>query len=146
MIDSLVASMASASAREIGVAALVLVGAGFTLVGALGLLRLPDFYMRLHAPTKASTLGVGGLLAASLLWRWTEGGGGLHELLLALFVFITAPVSANLLAQAALHARLPSRAPQPAGLAAAGGMEDSDGVDGPVRPADAADPARGGCG
>ena len=39
--------------------ALILVGAGFTLIGSLGLLRLRDFYSRLHAPTKASTLGVG---------------------------------------------------------------------------------------
>ena len=43
-------------------AALILVGAFFLLVGAVGLYRLPDFYMRLHAPTKASTLGVGGVL------------------------------------------------------------------------------------
>jgi multicomponent K+:H+ antiporter subunit G len=37
----------------------------FALVGAIGLLRFPDFYMRLHAPTKATTLGVGGVLLAS---------------------------------------------------------------------------------
>jgi multicomponent K+:H+ antiporter subunit G len=92
---------------------LLLVGGAFALVGAVGLLRFPDFYMRLHAPTKASTLGVGGVLLASLLLSWARGEPGLHELLITLFVFITAPVSANLMAMAALHLRLPSRAPVP---------------------------------
>lgn len=85
-------------------------GGLFALVGAIGLLRFPDFYMRLHAPTKATTLGVGGVLLASLFITWAGGGFGLHEVLITLFVFITAPVSANLLAQAALHLRVPSKA------------------------------------
>ena len=97
-------------------AALVLVAAFFLLVGAIGLIRLPDFYMRLHAPTKSSTLGVGGVLLASLLLGWAQGRPGLAELLITLFVFVTAPVSANLLAQAALHLRLPSRAEAPEDL------------------------------
>lgn len=91
----------------------LVVGGVFALVGAIGLLRFPDFYMRLHAPTKASTLGVGGVLVASLCVTWAQGGFGLQELLITLFVFITAPVSANLLAQAALHLRVPSRAGDP---------------------------------
>lgn len=91
--------------------AIALVAGGlFALVGAIGLLRFPDFYMRLHAPTKATTLGVGGVLLASLFITWSGGGFGLHEVLITLFVFITAPVSANLLAQAALHLRVPSKA------------------------------------
>ena len=97
-------------------AALLVTAAFFLLVGAIGLVRLPDFYMRLHAPTKSSTLGVGGVLLASLLLGWAQGRPGLAELLITLFVFVTAPVSANLLAQAALHLRLPSRAPQPEAL------------------------------
>ncbi len=97
-------------------AACVLIGAFFLLVGAIGMVRLPDFYMRLHAPTKASTLGVGGVLAASLLIGWAQGRFAVAELLITLFVFVTAPVSANLLAQAALHLRLPSRASPPEGL------------------------------
>jgi multicomponent K+:H+ antiporter subunit G len=80
-------------------------GAFFLLVGAIGLIRLPDFYMRLHAPTKASTLGVGGVLLASMLVGAAQGRPGMPELLITLFVFVTAPVSANLLAQAALHLR-----------------------------------------
>ncbi|TSE34492.1 Na+/H+ antiporter subunit G [Tepidimonas charontis] len=94
-------------------ALLILVAAFFLLVGAIGLLRFPDFYMRLHAPTKASTLGVGGVLLASMLVTLAHGHPGFAELLITLFVFVTAPVSASLLAQAALHLRLHSRAPVP---------------------------------
>jgi multicomponent K+:H+ antiporter subunit G len=98
------------------VIALLLVGGVFALVGAIGLVRFRDFYMRLHAPTKASTLGVGGVLVASLLVSWAQAQAGLQVLLITLFVFVTAPVSANLLSLAALHLRLPSRAPVPPDL------------------------------
>ncbi len=94
-------------------AVLILVAAFFLLVGAIGLMRFPDFYMRLHAPTKSSTLGVGGVLIASMLVTLANGRPSLAELLITLFVFVTAPVSANLLAQAALHLRLGSRAALP---------------------------------
>jgi len=93
---------------------LILVGALFTFIGSLGLVRLPDFYTRLHAPTKATTLGVGSLLVASALYFSTRGAGiSLHEVLVTLFLFITAPVSAHLLARAALHLRLKSLVPVP---------------------------------
>lgn len=95
------------------VAALLVTGGVFALVGAIGLLRFRDFYMRLHAPTKATTLGVGGVLLASLVLSWWRGAFGVPELLITLFLFVTAPVSANLLAQAALHLRVPSRAGEP---------------------------------
>ena len=94
-------------------AGFLLVSAFFLLVGAIGLARLPDFFMRLHAPTKASTLGVGGALLASMLVSAAEGRAGFAELLIVLFVFVTAPVSANLLAQAALHLRIASKATAP---------------------------------
>lgn len=99
---------------EWAAAILIVLGAFFLLVGAIGMVRLPDFYMRLHAPTKSSTLGVGGVLLASLLLGWAEGHPGIAELLITLFVFVTAPVSANLMAQAALHLKLPSKASVPA--------------------------------
>jgi multicomponent K+:H+ antiporter subunit G len=98
---------------QIVVAALLVIGGVFALVGAIGMLRFPDFFMRLHAPTKATTLGVGGVLIASMIVSWTRGEVGLHELLITLFLFVTAPVSANLMAQAALHLRVPSKAPVP---------------------------------
>ncbi len=96
---------------------LILVGAAFTLIGSLGLAILPDFFTRLHGPTKATTLGVGSLLIASAIYFSTRGEGlSLHEVLITLFLFITAPVSAHLLAKAALHERLPSLAPVPQGV------------------------------
>lgn len=95
------------------IALLLVVGGGFALVGAIGMLRFPDFFMRLHAPTKATTLGIGGVLAASLVLKLVQGSFGMQELLITLFVFITAPVSASLLAKAALHLRVPSTAPVP---------------------------------
>ena len=98
---------------QAGIALMLVVGGVFALVGAIGMLRFPDFYMRLHAPTKATTLGVGGVLVASMATNWAEGRYGLHELLITLFLFVTAPVSANLLAKAAIHLRSRSQAPVP---------------------------------
>lgn len=99
---------------EFVVSLFILVGAAFTLVGSIGLIRLQDFLSRLHGPTKATTLGVGGVLWASLIYFGTRGEGiSLHELLITIFLFITAPVSAHLLAKAALHLELPSRAALP---------------------------------
>jgi multicomponent K+:H+ antiporter subunit G len=95
------------------VAALLVVGGAFALIGAIGLARFPDFFMRLHAPTKATTLGVGGMLLASMVHGWSHGQPGLHELLITLFLFITAPVSANLMALAALHLQVASSAKVP---------------------------------
>jgi multicomponent K+:H+ antiporter subunit G len=93
---------------EAVVAFCLLVGAGFALVGSIGLARLPDFYMRLHGPTKASTLGVGAMIIGSMIFFSTRNEGlSLHELLIAIFLFITAPVSAHIVAKAALHLRLP---------------------------------------
>ncbi|WP_435607794.1 Na+/H+ antiporter subunit G [Pseudomonas knackmussii] len=93
------------------VAVLLLGGSLFALLGAVGLYRMPDFYTRLHAPTKASTLGVGGVVLGSLLYFSTNGQGiSLHEVLITLFLFITAPVSAHLLAKAAMQRR-DARAP-----------------------------------
>ena len=85
---------------------LVLVGAFFVLVGSFGLVRLPDFFTRLHAPTKATTLGLGCLLLASIAWFSRDGQLSLHEVLISLFLFLSAPVSAHLLAKAAFHTGL----------------------------------------
>ena len=83
--------------------ALILIGASFTLIGSLALVKLPDFYMRLHGPTKATTLGVGAILIASALYFSFQDHPSLHEALITLFLFITAPVSAHLMAKAAIH-------------------------------------------
>lgn len=89
---------------EIVVSALILTGAFFTLVGSFGLVRLSDFFARLHGPTKATTLGVGSLLMASLIFMAVAGDGlRLHKTLIAVFLFLTAPVSAHLLAKVGLR-------------------------------------------
>lgn len=104
---------------------LIVTGAMLTFIGSLGLARLRDFYTRLHGPTKATTLGVGCLLIASAVYfSMREEGVSLHEVLVTLFLFITAPVSAHLLGKAALHLELDSIAPVP---------EQND--DGPSNPA-----------
>ena len=95
---------------EAGTSFCLIVGGFFTLVGSIGLVRLPDCLMRLHAPTKATTLGVGGVLAASLLDSLDHGHFVVHEVLIVLFLFVTAPVSALMLARAAIRLRLTSRA------------------------------------
>ena len=95
---------------ELLAAFLLVVSGAFALVGGIGLLRFPDFFMRLHAPTKATTLGVGGVLLASMLLGWARGEPAVHELLITLFLFVTAPVSANLMAMAALHLQVASSA------------------------------------
>lgn len=100
-------------AWQAAIAAMLAVGGLFTLVGAIGMLRFRDFYMRLHAPTKATTLGVGGVLLASMAAGFAQGTWLPHELLITLFLFVTAPVSANLLAKAALHLRVPSKVSVP---------------------------------
>jgi multicomponent K+:H+ antiporter subunit G len=97
---------------EVMTSVLLLIGAFFILVGSIGLVRLPEFFMRLHAPTKASTLGVGGVLLASMVYALNESVL-IHELIITLFVFVTAPVSAHLLSQAALKLKLKSKARLP---------------------------------
>lgn len=92
-----------------GVIAFFLVAGGmFALIGSLGLARLQDFYMRLHGPSKTSTLGVGCTLIGSLIYfSLTNHTISLQELLITIFLFITAPVSAHMLAKCALHQKLP---------------------------------------
>lgn len=83
-------------------------GASIALIGSFGLLRLPDIYTRLHGPTKASTLGVGATLFGSfLVFSIYHDGISMQEPLITAFLFLTAPVSANMLAKAALHRNLP---------------------------------------
>jgi multicomponent K+:H+ antiporter subunit G len=99
---------------EITLTVLILIGAVFTFIGSLGLARMPDFYTRLHGPTKATTIGVGSLLIASMLHFSTQDDGlSFHEVLVTLFLFITAPVSAHLLSKAALHLRTRSLSEPP---------------------------------
>jgi multicomponent K+:H+ antiporter subunit G len=89
---------------EAVVSALIVAGGAFALVGSWGLIKLPDLVSRLHAPTKATTAGVGGALVGSMIYFWAhEGGLSVHELLITLFLFLTAPITAHLVAKAYLH-------------------------------------------
>lgn len=87
--------------------ALLLVIAGtFGLIGSYGLIRLKDGMQRLHAPTKASTVGLGAALLASMFHGLLIGTGfSSQELLVMVFIFITAPITANYLSKLHLHAR-----------------------------------------
>ncbi|MDF2180961.1 Na+/H+ antiporter subunit G [Neptuniibacter sp. CAU 1671] len=92
---------------EIILSVLVLIGALLVLLGSIGLVKLPDFYTRLHAPTKATTLGLGCLLIASMIIHTAANGSlSVHELLITVFLFITAPITAHMLAKSALHLEL----------------------------------------
>ena len=83
---------------------LLVLGAFFLLVGSIGLARLPDFFTRLHGPTKASTLGIGAILIASTIYFTAlHDGLSIKEVVIALFLFSTAPITAQLLAKSALH-------------------------------------------
>ncbi|MGD9538654.1 MAG: monovalent cation/H(+) antiporter subunit G [Alphaproteobacteria bacterium] len=83
-------------------ALLVVLGAGLTLIGSFGLIRLGDFFQRVHAPTLGTTLGAGALLLASMIcFSVLETRLVLHEALLAVFVTVTTPVTLILLVKAA---------------------------------------------
>lgn len=91
---------------EIIICVSLLIGGIFLLIGSYGLARLPDIYMRLHSPTKASTLGITGVLVASMIFQsHLKGFLSIQELLITLFLLITAPVAANMIAKTALHYR-----------------------------------------
>ena len=88
-------------AVEAAIAVLILIGAFFSLVGSIGLAKLPDLMRRLHGPTKATTLGIGCVLIASIVFfSYRSGQPSLKELLITLFLFLTAPVTAQMIAKA----------------------------------------------
>lgn len=98
---------------EWAAAALLVIGVLFALVGSWGLAKFDDFFKRLHGPSKATTLGVGCVLLASMIWLASQGRVSGHELLITLFLFLTAPVSAHLLVKAAMKLAPGSRPPPP---------------------------------
>ena len=93
-------------ALELILSAILVIGGIFGLVGSYGLIRLKDRMQRLHAPTKASTVGLGAALIASMFNGLIFGAGlSWHELLVTIFMFVTAPITANYLAKVHLHSR-----------------------------------------
>ena len=88
------------------VAAFLLLGALFALLGSLGLLRFGDFMQRLHGPTKVTTLGIGCIALALIAVRLWHGAVDGREVLVCLLVLVTAPVNGMLLARAHAASRL----------------------------------------
>lgn len=98
-------------ATELSIAIVILLGSGLTLVAALGLLRLPDLYTRMHAASKAGAAGSGLLLlavamqsGATIVW--------IKCLMAIVFFLLTAPVAAHLLAKAAAREGQPLPPPE----------------------------------
>ena len=85
-------------------AAFLLVGAGLTLIGTIGLVRLPTFYERLHSPTLGTSWGTGGMVMGSII-IFSAGSGRLvlHEILIGIFVTVTTPITLMMLSRASLY-------------------------------------------
>jgi multicomponent K+:H+ antiporter subunit G len=91
---------------DIVVAALLLAGGCLVLTAAIGLWRLPDFFLRMHAPALASTLATWLVTLASIVHFSVRGPGlSLHAWLIIILLSITAPVTTLVLARAALFRR-----------------------------------------
>ena len=85
---------------ELLISIFIVISGIFGFVGSYGLIKLKDSLQRLHAPTKATTLGVGGVLIASMIYIYAKTGYvSIHELLITLFLFLTAPITANFIAK-----------------------------------------------
>ncbi|AZV93406.1 hypothetical protein CBF45_06465 [Bordetella sp. J329] len=92
------------TAASLLIAFLLVAGGLLALIGSIGLLRLRNFYQRLHAPTLGNTLGCGCILVASILYfSLAEGRIAFHEVLITLFIVMTAPLGAMLLSKVALY-------------------------------------------
>ena len=88
----------------IPVALLLVLGGIVTLVGTLGLARLQSFYQRIHGPAISIALGAGCILVASMLYfTVTQSRRMIHELLISVFVLMTAPVVSMLIMRAAVY-------------------------------------------
>jgi multicomponent K+:H+ antiporter subunit G len=82
----------------------LLAGASLVLTGAIGLVRLQTFYQRVHAPTLGATLGMFLILASSIIFfSVSRGRLALHEILIAIFLTLTTPISLMLVVRAALY-------------------------------------------
>lgn len=109
----------------IPVALLLVLGGLITLIGALGLARLQNFYQRMHGPAITITLGAGCILIASMLY-FTASKSRLviHELLISAFILMTAPVVSMLIMRAGAYRELREQARPLADLKE---VKDSDG-------------------
>lgn len=92
----------------------IVIGTIFIFVGSFGMVKLPNLMTRLHAPTKATTLGMGGTLIGSMIYFLNDSGHfSMHEVLVTLFLFLTAPVTAHFIAKAYLFLEKKEKAELP---------------------------------
>ena len=98
---------------DIVTALCLLIGSGFVIVGAIGLVRFNDSMTRRHAPTKVGTSGSGMLLLASMIHSVTLGETSIHETLILAFLFVAAPISAHFVAKVNIHRRACDTPPAP---------------------------------
>ena len=83
---------------------LLFLGSIFILVGSIGLVRFPDIYCRLHAATKGATLGMMSIMLASIIFFYVAGlGFSARNLLVIVFIMLTNPVGAHMIAKASYH-------------------------------------------
>ena len=91
---------------ELIIAACLLAGGFFLFVAGLGILRLPDVLIRMHASTKAGTLGVGLVFSAAALYFRNTAETAIAVLTI-IFLLVTAPVAAHAIARAAYRMNVP---------------------------------------
>ena len=125
---------------EFIVSALIVISGVFLLVGSLGMIKLPELMSRLHAPTKATTLGIGSALFASVVYFAVAGDFSVHEVLIVFFLFLTAPITAHFVAKAFLHQN-PDRARELPDTQCGCGWSTFDPAPGHEQQPESADPA-----
>jgi multicomponent Na+:H+ antiporter subunit G len=91
---------------EIISAIIIMVGVLFVFIGAVGLLRLPDFYIRVSAITKAATVGVACIMIGVAL-NYNEIGISIKAFAVVLFLLITSPIAAHIIGRAAYNSGVP---------------------------------------
>jgi len=91
---------------EIISAVVIIVGVLFVVIGAVGLLRLPDFYIRISAITKAATVGVACIMIGVAL-NYNEVSVAIKAFAVVLFLLITSPIAAHIIGRAAYNAGVP---------------------------------------
>lgn len=87
-------------------AILLVLGSLFMLLSALGTWRFPDIFTRMHAATKASSFGIGLMLAAGVVY-FNDGWTIVQSVLIIVFIFLTAPVAAHMIGRAAYLLKIP---------------------------------------
>jgi multicomponent Na+:H+ antiporter subunit G len=84
----------------------LLIGGAFTLIGALGLIRMPDLLLRMHATTKAGALGAG-LIAVASAFHFADAAVVVRAVSILAFVVLTAPVAAHIIGRAGYFKGVP---------------------------------------